>query len=247
MIDAHAHLQFPEFDNDREEVIERIKKERMFCVNVGTNKVFSQKAIELAEKHSEFFAAVGLHPLEIEEEDFDEKFFENLASHPKVLAIGECGLDIKAASSKEKQKEVFQRHILLSKKFQKPLMIHSRYSYPEVVEILRSEKLSLPGIVHYFSGDKGAAQKFLEIGFNLSFAGKITYNNQYDEVIKFVPFENILSETDAPFVSPTPYRGKRNEPVYVKEVVKKIAEVKNLPFEKMEEIIFENAKRIFKI
>lgn len=247
LFDTHSHLQFPEFDNDREEVIERTKRENVFCINVGTNKDFSQKAVELAEKHSGFFAAIGFHPLDIDKEDFDGDFYERLANHPKVLAIGECGLDVKASSPKEKQKEIFQKQIFLSKKIQKPLMIHSRHSYPEVLEILRQERPFPPGIVHYFSGDKETAKKFLELNFYLSFAGAITYNNQYDEVIKFAPLEKILTETDSPFVAPAPYRGKRNEPIYVKEVVKKLAEIKNLSFEEMSKITFENARKLFKI
>jgi len=247
LFDAHSHLQFPEFDKDRDEVISRIKKEGMICINVGTNQESSRGAAELTEKYEGFFAGVGLHPLDINREEFNEGFYEKLINLPKVLAIGECGLDVKAPSPKEKQKEIFQKHIALSKKFKKPLIIHSRHSYSEVLAILKQEKNLSPGVIHYFSGDKKTAKEFLELNFYLSFTGVITYDSKFDEVIKYIPLENILFETDSPFVTPVPYRGKRNEPIYVKEIVKKLAEVKNISFEQMSEITFENAIKLFKI
>ena len=251
LFDAHSHLQFPEFDKDRDEVISRIKKEGMICINVGTNQESSQGAAELTEKYEGFFAGVGLHPIDINREKFNEGFYEKLINLPKVLAIGECGLDEKATSSKEKQKEIFSEQIKLAIQSDKPLIIHCREAHNEVINILESYFLKSEsqnnGVIHFFSGTIENAEKYLNLDFYLSFSGIITYSNQYDELIKFLPLNRILAETDSPFAAPLPYRGQRNEPIYVKEIVKKLAEIKNISFEQMSEITFENARKLFKI
>ncbi|MDP2704631.1 MAG: TatD family hydrolase [bacterium] len=151
---------------------------------------------------------------------------------------------------KEKQRRVFERHIELSHEVGKPLMIHCREAYGHLVEILNSKSEILndpPGIVHFFAGTKEDAKKLLDLGFSFTFGGVITFARDYDEIIRFIPMDRILSETDAPYVTPAPYRGKRNEPAYVIEVVKKLAEIRGISVEQMREQIWENAKRVFRI
>ncbi len=206
-------------------------------------------------------------------EIFDYEYYKKLATDSKVVAIGECGLDFtsffrergerlqKRASAetfsesgveniKSKQKEAFLKQIELARDVKKSLMIHCRDAYPELMDILvRHYKPSMncPGIAHFFSGTKEHATKLVDLGFYFTFGGVITFARSYDEVIRSIPMKRILSETDAPYVSPVPYRGKRNEPVYVVEVVKKLAEIKKVSLEKMRMQILENVKRAFDI
>ncbi|MBI4094680.1 MAG: TatD family hydrolase [Candidatus Liptonbacteria bacterium] len=273
--DAHTHAQFAAFEHDWKEVIDRALREHVWMINVGTQKDTSEKAIEVAHKYEEgVYATVGLHPIHTEKsyhdvkelgmddkareftsrgEDFDYDVYKKLAQDPKVVAIGECGLDYYrlGEETKKKQKEVFLKHIELAHEVAKPLMIHCRNAFPDLIEILTSNIQRLtsnsPGVVHFFTGAPDDAKKLLALGFSFTFGGVITFARNYDEAIKMIPLDRILSETDAPYVAPVPYRGKRNEPAYVIEVVKKLAELKDVPVEKMERQIFTNAKNIFNI
>ena len=264
LIDSHTHLQFPQFDKDRDEVIKRALDNAIWLVNVGADKESSIKAVELANKYKEgVYAAVGVHPHEIRNENlgmrggtFDYEFLKRLALEPKVVAIGEAGLDyyrnreIQSAELRIKnlQKEIFIKHIELAKEVNKPLMIHCRDAFPDLIEILNSEFLILnspPGVVHFFTGTLDDAKKLLAMGFYFTFGGLITFNRSFDEIIKFIPMEKILLETDAPYVAPEPYRGKRNEPLYIIETAKKLAEIKGVSFEEICRQTTENAGRIF--
>ncbi len=186
-------------------------------------------------------------------EEFDYDYYKKLALDPKVVAIGECGLDYYRLSeeSKEKQKEIFIKQIELAEDVKKPLMIHCRNAFSDLIEILKTNHSKLnanyPGVIHFFSGTVEDAKKLLELGFSFTFGGVITFARDYDEVIKLIPLDRILSETDAPYVAPVPYRGKRNEPLYVIEVVKKLAEIKNVSVEEMAEATVKNASRVFNI
>lgn len=202
-----------------------------------------------------------------EREKLDIEELRKLALAPEVVAIGECGLDYfrdKSAETKRHQKEAFLAQIELAKEVGKPLMIHCRSGVPEraspqngagrnafsdLIAILKANssklKASAPGAIHFFSGTQEEARRLLDMGFAFTFGGVVTFARDYDEVIKMIPLDRILSETDAPYVAPVPYRGKRNEPAYVVEVVKKLAELKEVSVEKMAEHIFENAKKIF--
>jgi TatD DNase family protein len=267
LFDAHTHLQFKAFDKDREEVILRALDGGVFCINVGTQKDTSKAALNLAQKYDGLWAAVGLHPIHTQEsyydpdelageksfksreEIFDPAFYEKLAENPKVVAIGECGLDyfrIRNDESriKEKQEKVFKQQIELALKLDKPLMIHCRDAYNDVLDILRDYP-DVRGNIHFFAGDWQIAEKFLDLGFYLSFTGVITFARQYDEVLKKMPLERLMIETDAPYVSPASYRGKRNEPLYVVEVAKRIAEIRGLSFSEVAELTAQNAKRVF--
>ncbi|MEK7560504.1 MAG: TatD family hydrolase [Patescibacteria group bacterium] len=193
-------------------------------------------------------------------EDFDYDYYKNLAQHPKVVAIGECGLDYyrirnreagstEEAGIKEKQCAIFKQHIQLTAAVQKPVMIHCRNAFDDLISILRASHSALPapyaGIIHFFTGTVDDAKKLLDMGFLFSFGGVLTFARDYDEVVRYIPLERIVLETDAPYVAPVPYRGKRNEPAYVAEVAKKIADIKKLPLDEVAGATFENAKELF--
>lgn len=247
-IDIHAHLNFPEYDVDRAEVIERLRENEIGVINVGTDKKTSAEVVKLAEENDNMWATVAMHPHEVET-PFDYEYFKNLAVHPKVMAIGECGLDyfkIENEEIKERQKDLFKQHIKLAKEVNKPLMLHIRDSYDDVLAMLEEEKAGRAH-AHFFAGNWETAKRFLDRGDTVSFTGVITFTNAYDEVVKNTPLDCLMAETDAPYVAPTPYRGKRNEPLYVKEVYKRLAELKGLSGEEVRVSVLGNAKRVFDI
>lgn len=275
-IDVHSHLQFNAFSQDVDEVIKRTLENKTWVINVGTNLKTSTDAVALSEKYPEgVFSIVGLHPVhtnasyhdkdEIGEEgvpftskgeEFDSEKFEKLISNPKVVGVGECGLDFFRIEGDRdlyisRQINAFQSQIDLAMKYDKPLMIHCRDAYPEVLEILSRNKGvygdKLRGNFHFFAGTLEDAQKILDLGFNFSFTGVITFAKQYEELVKIAPLERIFSETDCPYVTPAPHRGQRNEPLYVSEVVKKIAEIKGLEAEEVSEKLVQNAIDFFRL
>ncbi|MEX2010573.1 MAG: TatD family hydrolase [Parcubacteria group bacterium] len=250
--DIHSHLNFPDYDKDREEVIERLRESKTGTIVVGTDLESSRRAVELAEKYSEIYACIGIHPTNSENSDIS--LFSELVTKTKVVAVGECGLDFfhqKKEKDFVRQKELFLKHIELALKYDKPIMIHARDAYEEILNILEPMKPlhgeKLRGNVHFFAGDVRIAERFIKIGFTLSFTGVITFTKDYDEVIKSIPLEMLMSETDAPYVAPVPYRGKRNEPSYVREVVYKIAEIRGEDLETVQKTLISNVERVFKI
>lgn len=271
LFDVHTHVQFHAFKDDADLVIRRALDAGVWMVNVGTQTDMSQDAIRFAEKYSKgVYGTVGLHPIHTQKsfhdkqelggdteftsrgEIFNYDFYKKLAEHPKVVAIGECGLDYYRleADTKERQKEAFIGQMQISREVKKPLMIHCRQAFADLTEILKSEKTFLndrPGIVHFFSGTKEDAKKLLDLGFSFSFGGVLTFTRDYDEAVKYIPLERIVLETDAPYITPVPYRGKRNEPLYVIEVAKKLAELKELGVEEVSSQTFGNACAIFGI
>ena len=256
LIDSHTHAQFPQFDKDRDEVIKRALDNGVWMVNAGSDKKNSAQAIELANKYEEgVYAAVGLHPTEITVSGWDYEFFKTLAKDKKAVAIGECGLEYfrgkgENEADKQKQKELLVKHILLAKEFEKPLIVHCREAFGDLIDIFVSQKTNLndlPGIIHFFTGTLADAKRLLDMGFYFTFGGLITFNRDFDEIIQFIPLDRLLVETDAPYVAPEPYRGKRNEPAYVVEVAKKLAEIKRVSFEEVCEQTTVNAKKIFEI
>ena len=253
-IDIHSHLNLPEFDLDVEGAVQRLKETETKTIVVGTDFETSKKAVELADKFEEVYACIGVHPVDNPTRAFEKEKFEELVSHPKVVAIGECGLDFFHAKKEEdfkRQEKLFLDQIEFALEHDLPIMIHSREAYNELLDILEPlvEKHGdkLRGDVHFFAGDLPTALRFIKIGFTLSFTGVITFAQSYDEVIKNIPLESIMSETDSPFVAPVPYRGKRNEPSYVQEVVKRLAEIRGEDLEMVREILINNAERVFKI
>ncbi|MEK7190169.1 MAG: TatD family hydrolase [Patescibacteria group bacterium] len=275
-IDIHSHVNFTAFDADRDEVIKRALENDTWVINVGTQVSTSEKAIELAHQYKEgVYAIIGLHPIHTDAsfhdekelgaegqeftsrgEIFDKNVYRELLKDPKVVAIGECGLDYYHlnAESIEKQKKSFIQQIELANEVNKSLMLHIRNNpknkefnaYTDTLELLKKYP-KVKGDVHFFAGSLQEAKAFLDFGFTLSFTGVITFTHDYDEIIRNTPLHMIMSETDSPYVAPVPYRGKRNEPVYVKEIVKKIAEIKNLPEEKVAEAIVANVRKLFAI
>ena len=275
-IDIHSHLNFKAFDENWQAVIKRALDNNTWMINVGTQVDTSKKAVEIAHQYKEgVYAIIGLHPIHTDisyhdEEElgeagkeftsrgevFDKNIYLELLKDPKVVAIGECGLDYfhTEAGSIEKQKKAFIEQIELANEINKPLVLHIRNNpkdkkidaYVDVLEILKKYS-KVKGNVHFFAGSIENAKDFLNYGFTLSFTGVITFTHDYDEIIKNTPLNMIMSETDSPYVAPVPYRGKRNEPSYVNEVVKKIALIKNLTEEKVAETIMANAKRVFRI
>jgi TatD DNase family protein len=268
-IDIHSHLQLSDFENDREDIILKMKEKKVGTIIVGTDLESSKKAINISKQNKNIFATVGLHPNDNLEEDFSFEEYEKLTREKKVVAVGECGLDYFSRNlseeiseeEKNRQKKIFEAHINLAEEKNLPLMIHVRDSikknkfkksaHEDVIEILKSKKNiyknNLRGNIHFFSGSREEAKKYFDLGFTISFTGVITFTKDYDEVIKNSPIEMIMAETDSPFVSPIPFRGKRNEPTNVIEVVKKIAEIKSEDFEKIRKKILENSKRVFSI
>jgi len=253
LIDIHCHLNFPDFDSDRGEVIKRTLDAGMWCISVGADLKTSQESIELAEKHDGIFATVGCHP-HYANEDFGLDKYRELAKYPKVVAIGECGLDynrIKNHDSRIKnlQKDLFKKQIELSIELDKPLMIHCRDSHEDVIDILKSyfvnHNSGLRGNVHFFTGKQKHVEEYLKLGFMFSFTGLITYTKDFDKIIEKLSLEKIMLETDAPFVAPRPWRGQRSEPLHTKEVAKRISEIKNISFEEVAKQTTKNAIDFF--
>ena len=258
-IDIHSHLNLSQFDTDREVVIAKMKEEGVGTITVGTDYATSVFAVELAEKHDNLFACIGIHPTDVATEIFEYEKMHELAVHVKVVAIGECGLDYyrePTGEDKIRQKALFESHIKLAQEVGKPLMIHSRPrkgsmdAYEEVLDILEEAKKTYPNLkanFHFFVGDIAIAKRALLLGCTMSFDGPITFARDYDEVIRMLPLESIMAETDAPFASPEPYRGKRCEPWMVSEIVEKIAEIKEISVEEVANILRLNAIKMFQI
>ncbi len=254
-IDTHAHLNFKAFNADYDEAIDRAFKAKVSgIINVGSNLKTSKKAIAIAEKYSKkVYAAVGLHPIHVKDESFNEDFFEELAREKKVIALGETGLDYYYdRASTELQKEVFRKIIKIAQKISKPLILHSRDAGTDVLSVLMEEKTEIRGVMHCFQENWQFARVILDMGLYLSFTGLITFskNQPTFEVIKNAPLERILIETDCPFMTPEPHRSqgvKRNEPAYVIEIARKIAEIKKIPFSKVAKQTTKNARELFKL
>lgn len=260
-IDAHCHVQFEQYDEDREELIERMRNEGVAGVVVGCDLESSRKAVELAEKYEHLYAAVGIHPHDapVGHDMSHLPELHALASLSRVIGVGECGLDYfrlteNSDAVKEAQKELFKQHIHLAAELDKPLIIHARSTkgtqdaYQDVLEILRDAKQkhpSLRGVAHFFAGGVAEAHAFVDLGFLVSFTAVITFARDYDDAIRAVPPASILAETDAPFVASASRRGQRNDPIAVVEVVAKLAEIRGEDVETVREATVANARSLF--
>ncbi|WP_096186139.1 TatD family hydrolase [Evansella halocellulosilytica] len=251
LFDTHVHLNADQFETDTEETIARARDAGVKqMVVVGFDEKTILKAMELVESEEGLYAAVGWHPvdaIDLEQRHLD--WIEQLAAHPKVVAIGETGLDYHwDKSPKDVQKEVFRKQIHLAKKVNLPIIIHDRNAHEDIVEILNEEDAKeVGGIMHCFGGDLDIAKKCLDMNFHISFGGPVTFKNAKlpKEVVKEIPLDRLLIETDAPFLAPHPYRGKRNEPAYVKLIAEQIAELREMDFEDFSEQTTLNAQRLF--
>lgn len=250
-IDIHGHVNFPDYDKDREEVIGRAQQAGVLMITVGTDTETSRQAVELARTHENMWATVGIHPTETAD-SINMPALSALGEDGRVVAIGECGLDyFRAEGTEEAQKEVFASHIHLANTLGKPLMLHirngnGRNAYLEAVDILKSSSNVL-GNFHFFAGTTEDMKVILDLGYSVSFTGVVTFARDYDELIKYAPLERIMSETDCPFVAPAPNRGKRNEPSYIPHIVDAIAKIRNEDTGYVAAKLLDNARKFFRI
>ena len=258
--DAHCHIQFDPYDTDRDAILASMCEAGVGGLVVGVDRDSSEKAVALADG-KDFFAAVGLHPNDKPNEGYDDAFYRSLAADPKVVAIGECGLDYfrpdEPENEKARQKAAFAAQIKLAADLDKPLMVHARPSkgtmdaYEDTIEMLKAAKAEYGDRVranmHFYVGDVPTTEKLLSLGCTFSFTAVLTFTSDYDDVIRFLPLSSILSETDAPYVAPAPNRGKRNDPLAVREVVKAVARIRGEEEEGVQEALLGNARRVFRL
>jgi len=275
LIDTHAHVNFSAFKDDAEEVIKRALEKSVFFINVGSQYSTSERALKYAQKYPhKLWAAVGTHPIHLQErsfiysdsnelegteiktskEDVDMEKYRELAKNPEVVAIGEVGLDYhhfeeddETEKLKNKQKEVFTNFIDLANELEKPMIIHCWDAYDDLYEILKNNPVKKRGVIHSFVGGYKTANKFIELGFFTGLNGVVTYSDSFDRLIKEIPPEKMLIETDCPYLTPVLLKGQRNEPVYVAYVAEKIAKIKQINAEKVAEITTRNAKDLFNL
>ncbi|MFH2056426.1 MAG: TatD family hydrolase [bacterium] len=250
MIDTHAHLDFPEFAEDFEEVRKRAAEVGVKqIINIGVDLKSSYKAVEFAKRYPEMFAAIGFHPHDAKHYNKKvEEELRELANNFKVVAIGEIGLDFyRDHSPRDIQRRVFVKQIQLAKSLGLPMVIHIRNAYAEALDILAAEKAWEVGVVlHCFSGNREEAFRALDLGFLLSFGGVLTFkNSRLPELVAEVPLESVILETDCPFLAPHPYRGQRNHPALVQMVYMKLAEILGRKFDEVEAQIDKNAENFF--
>ncbi len=263
--DAHTHVQFVAYDPDREETIERAREASVAMNVVGTQQDTSAAAVAFAEKYDHIWASIGLHPIHTSKsyhdtkelgeggkeftsrgEVFDKEYYRALGASERVIAIGECGLDYYRleGDTKDTQHRTFIEQIELANELSKPLMLHIRNAYDDAIALVKAHA-KVQGDMHFFAGGWNVARRFLDLGFTLSFTGVLTFTHDYDEIVKNAPLDMILSETDAPYITPVPHRGKRNESAFVPLVVERIAAIRGEAPEHVRTQILKNAKRVF--
>jgi len=250
--DTHAHLDDRQFAADRERVMQRARDSGISnIINIGHTESSSREAVNLAQQYPFIYATIGIHPHDAK--DCSEQTWEHLLRltlNPKVIAWGEIGLDYyRDLSPRDVQREVFIRQLELANEVGLPVVIHNRDAHGDILQIIKKYRPEAGGVFHSYSGSWEMAKELLRMGFYLSFSGPLTYKNARHtlEVARNVPEDRFVVETDCPYLTPEPYRGKRNEPAYVREVVAKISELKALPLEKVAQLSTENAKRLFRI
>ena len=249
IIDTHAHLVYDQVKT--EEIIKNLKSDGLDkVITVGIDVQNSNLSQQLAEKNKDIYCVVGIHPEEVDgvgDDDLEE--IEKLATKDKVVGIGEIGLDYHYTQDNiEKQKEIFVKQIKLANKYGLPICVHTRDAKEDTYQILKENKQYLKngGVMHCYSYDNEYAKKFIELGFYISFAGNFTYKKNVSELVKDLPVERILVETDAPFLTPVPFRGSKNEPKMVKYTAQKIAEELEMDFDEFKKIVLDNTYRLFK-
>jgi TatD DNase family protein len=251
LIDTHCHLDFPEFDKDRDEVAQGAKNEGVdYIINIGSGLLASEKALELARLYDFIYATVGIHPHEADKFDDGAKTrIEELAKKDKVVAIGETGLDYyKNYSKAENQKILFTYLVKLAVDLRLPLVIHNRQAQEDTLKILK-QAMPVKAVVHCFSGDANFLKECLDLGFLISFTCNLTYKKAQNlrALAKSTPLKRLMLETDAPFLPPEGLRGKRNEPRYVKFLAQELARIKETGLEELARVTTENAKKFFNL
>jgi TatD DNase family protein len=259
MIDTHAHLDFKEFDGMRDDIISRFfDAQGEAIINVGCDMPSSERSVELSDRYEKIFAAVGIHPHDADsatEENLNK--LEDMLMHRKTVAMGEIGMDLfrQPFCDPAVQEDAFRKQLELADLHDRPIIIHCREAYAEVLDVLKSYKTSeWRGVLHCFTASPSVAQEFIELGFHISFTGVITYykKDSPDEsflidTLESMPLERLMVETDAPYLSPVPHRGDLNEPLFVRYVIDKISELRNMPAEEIKRITSENARNLFGI
>lgn len=253
LFDTHAHYDDERFSEDRNEAINRAYESGVsYIINAGSDIATSAESVSIAHEYNFIYAAVGVHPHNVEGmTDNDLKPLEELASNKQVVAIGEIGLDYYYDNSpRESQKVWFAKQISLAKDLNLPIIVHNRDSHQDAMDIIRRENAKeVGGVFHCYSGSVEMARELLNNNFYISIGGPVTFKNvrKSIDVVKFVPEDRLLIETDCPYLTPEPYRGKRNESCYIRFIAEKIAEIKGVSFEKIAMATTENAKRLFRI
>ena len=274
LIDTHCHLSFEAYQDDVDAVIGRALEKNIWMVSVATQLDTAQRARGLSEEYEGVFFTAGIHPVQLGDErivedtpetkthfqpkgeQFDEAIYKELITHPKCVAIGEIGLDYfhlprsSAEEYKKHQKLQFKQQLVFAAENNKPVYLHCREAYDDLIQILSEVKKEFPnltGVAHFFAGTVEHAKQLIDMGFYISFTGVITFTSDYDEVIRSVPIEKILTETDAPFVTPHPHRGKRNEPSYVEFVADALVRVHGSDKKRITQIATDNATKLLGI
>ena len=254
LVDTHCHIQTEEFDEDRHEVLARAREagvDTLIVVGGAGDLSTNDAAVRLADEHADVYATVGMHPhdaKDVDEEDMDR--LRGLSAHPKVVAIGETGLDFHYDHSPRRvQREMFERFVGLAVETRLPVVVHNRESDREAAETLRGGNGRLEGVIHCFTSDAAAARTFLDLGFYLSFSGIVTFKNAgaLRDIARWVPLDRLLIETDAPFLAPVPKRGRRNEPAYVRFVAETLAEVRGVGVDEIAGAVSDNARTLFRL
>jgi TatD DNase family protein len=257
--DTHAHLDYPDYANDLDEVIRRASEAgvaKVITIGIGRDSI--PRSLALCDKHPNVYAAVGVHPTALDDLRLDEwETLAQAACHPKVVAIGETGLDYHrlpaqgADALKKKQHDYFLRQLELAKSLKKPVVVHCRDAYPDTLNVLRAfgRFRDEPGVMHCFASDAATAKEVFALGYVISTGGVLTFKNApaLREVVAQTPHDKLLLETDCPYLAPVPHRGKRNEPGYTRLVAEKLAEVWNIPLEDVSRVTEQNVKRVFGI
>ncbi len=251
LIDTHTHPQMSQYESDRDAVLQRALESGVEMICVGVDLESSKSAIELAHAHEGIWASVGLHPNDNLSEVYSNEPYEALAGDSKVVAIGEIGLDYYRTPDKtaqEIQVQRFKEQLKLALRLKKPVIIHCRDAHEDMTEILEAfEGEGLRGVIHSFTGTWGEAQLYLKLGFYIGFNGIVTFARQYDETLTAIPAERILLETDAPYLTPEPFRGKRNESAHLLHVAQKIADIRGVSLEEFATQTTKNAQALFEI
>jgi len=253
LIDTHCHLDFKDFKDDMDAVLKRSRDNGVrFIINVGSSMGGTERSVKIAGENDFIYAAIGIHPHEADSVTGDDiRLFAGFLDKPKVVAIGEIGLDYyKNISSRENQKRLFIGLLETVKVAGLPLIIHNRDANIDIIDILKNVMGSrVSGVMHCFSGDEKFLKTCLDMGFFISFTCNITYKNagRLRDIVKLVPMDRMLIETDAPFLAPQDFRGKRNEPMYVKYAAEEIARIKGLGFDEIADMTADNAVRLFRL
>ncbi len=253
IFDSHAHYDDSSFDTDREEVIDNLWKNNIdYVINIGVSREGSRSSVLLAEKYENIYSSIGMFPSDTGDMTMDDiSCFEKLASSPKVVAIGEIGLDYHYESPcPEVQKEWFSKQINLARKLNLPVIYHSRDAAKDTLDIVKAEKASdMGGVIHCFSYSTEIAKEYLDMGFFLGIGGVVTFKNgrKLREVVEYMPLSQMVLETDCPYLAPEPFRGKRNSSIYIPYIAAEVARIKNVSEEEIYRVTSDNAKRLFRI